>query len=187
MMGEMNAKTCTRPGERARHIHERAMAANYAGDVFLREFKIACMPELVAVQGRVLPTPLIQYGMEARNTQVTPNCGQWTLRDTQLHTPGTLSSWAVINTTRAREDQVPLLLPVDFNWPEFDLECARKSLTKAAATAANDHLRLYHESESMGTDMNNCHWCVCVCGAFVLAHCQVARFVEQVGRCHVTT
>ena len=70
MMGEMNAKTCTRPGERARHIHERAMAANYTGDVFLREFKIACMPELVAVQGRVLPTPLIQYGMEARNTQV---------------------------------------------------------------------------------------------------------------------
>ena len=46
------------------------MAANYAGDSFLREFKIACMPELVAVQGRVLPTPLIQYGMEARNTQV---------------------------------------------------------------------------------------------------------------------
>ena len=37
--------------ERARHIHERAMAANYAGDSFLREFKIACMPELVAVQG----------------------------------------------------------------------------------------------------------------------------------------
>ena len=110
MMGVMNAKTCTRPGERARHIHERAMAANYTGDVFLREFKIACMPELVAVQGRVLPAPLIQYRDHSevgRNTgQVKPHCGQWTLRDTQLHTPATLSSWAVINTTRAREDQV---------------------------------------------------------------------------------
>jgi eukaryotic translation initiation factor 2C len=62
MTSEMNAKTCTRPQERARHIHERAVAAEYHNDPYLREFKIACHPQLLEVEGRVLPPPRVQYG-----------------------------------------------------------------------------------------------------------------------------
>ena len=106
MTSEMNAKTCTRPQERARHIHERAVAAEYHNDPYLREFKIACHPQLLEVEGRVLPPPLVQYGSGGRNQVVKPTMGAWNMRDTHLHTPIPLSSWAVINLGRARDDQV---------------------------------------------------------------------------------
>ena len=106
MASEMNSRTCTRPQDRARHIHERAAAAEYHNDPYLQEFQLACRANLVEVEGRVLAPPSVQYGDSGATTTVQPKLGAWNMRNTHLHTPVPLRSWAVVNLGKSQDHQV---------------------------------------------------------------------------------
>lgn len=63
---------------------------------YLARFQISVSPDLLQVQGRVLPPPTILYGKESREAQIVPSQGAWNLKDKRVEIGATVNSWAVL-------------------------------------------------------------------------------------------
>jgi eukaryotic translation initiation factor 2C len=63
---------------------------------YLSRFQIGISPDLLQVQGRVLPPPTILYGKDGRESQIVPSQGAWNLKDKRVEIGATVNSWAVL-------------------------------------------------------------------------------------------
>lgn len=73
---------------------------------YLREeFQTSVSPEMVKVDGRVLPAPKIKLGPQ--DQALVPRDGSWDMRSKRLHEGARISSWALACfASRCSEDQL---------------------------------------------------------------------------------
>lgn len=76
---------------------------NHNSDRVCKDFNVQVMPGLISVDARVIPPPLITYKNSKR---IKPVDGQWNAQRQQYATPGLLFTWAVINISRLRADDL---------------------------------------------------------------------------------
>eukprot|EP00736_Rhodelphis_marinus_P009830 Rmarinus@m.20463 len=89
--------TKRQPEQRRQATMQGLRNAQYDKNDLLRHFRIGVGTEMMPVQGRILPTPVLQYGSHGRITTVTPRSGEWNLKDTQVYSGRTLERWAVMS------------------------------------------------------------------------------------------
>ncbi|KAL3659245.1 hypothetical protein V7S43_015823 [Phytophthora oleae] len=85
--------TCTKPDLRKRSIEQKFREAGFSTDPTLRAFGLDVEPKMVETTGRQLPAPTMEYGGGREN----PRDGAWNMRNKKFHSPGQLTSWAVIS------------------------------------------------------------------------------------------
>lgn len=92
------------------HIRKNAaihtmQTLNHAADPVCKDFGVSVDSKLIKVDARVLPTPIIQY----RGGSAKPVSGQWRAQK-EFTAPAELNTWAVINMTRLRSDELQQFL-----------------------------------------------------------------------------
>ena len=102
--------TATRPGDR-RALIENAAKSHVDQDPTMRSFGISVKPEMTAVEGRVLPTPTVEY--KGNNyVDIQARSGSWNLRGAKLLQPAPApKSWAVVCLDERRVADVRAFLP----------------------------------------------------------------------------
>ncbi|KAG9005743.1 hypothetical protein FRB94_001309 [Tulasnella sp. JGI-2019a] len=83
----------SRPEERLRSIMNGLQVLQYGNSTYLRDFGINVNPTPMVIQGRVLPTPVLQYA----GSEIRPANGQWNMRDKKLWKPVKIQGCVIIN------------------------------------------------------------------------------------------
>lgn len=76
-------------------------------DYLSKEFGMEMKPQLVDVQGRVLPPPVL--GIGGRDNRLTPRDGSWDMRNKQFYSGVAIHCWAIVlfmNDNFCRADAV---------------------------------------------------------------------------------
>lgn len=71
----------------------RVQVLQYGNSSYLRDFGIDVDPNPMLIQGRVLPTPTLQYA----GSEIRPANGQWNMRDKKLWRPVEIKGCVMIN------------------------------------------------------------------------------------------
>ncbi|KAG8885868.1 hypothetical protein FRB97_009030 [Tulasnella sp. 331] len=83
----------SRPEQRLRSIMNGLQVLQYGSSSYLQDFGIDVDPSPMLIQGRVLPTPTLQYG----GSEIRPANGQWNMRDRKLWKPVQIMGCVMIN------------------------------------------------------------------------------------------
>eukprot|EP00850_Spirogloea_muscicola_P007880 SM000041S15439 [mRNA] locus=s41:105499:111602:+ [translate_table: standard] len=86
--------TCKRPPERARFIQNLVAGAEFEREPIARDFGLGVKPEMMTVQGRLLPPPNLIYGDQA---QVQPKLGAWNLLQHRFHEGKQIDRWMLLS------------------------------------------------------------------------------------------
>ncbi|PUZ36547.1 hypothetical protein GQ55_9G046900 [Panicum hallii var. hallii] len=98
--------TCKRPQEREQSIRDMVLHNNYVEDKFAQEFGIKVCNDLVSVEARVLPPPLLKYHDSGREKTCAPSVGQWNMINKKMINGGTIDNWTCLNFSRMRPEEV---------------------------------------------------------------------------------
>ncbi|RLN42616.1 hypothetical protein C2845_PM01G23350 [Panicum miliaceum] len=98
--------TCKRPQEREQSIRDMVLHNNYVEDKFAQEFGIKVCNDLVSVEARVLPPPLLKYHDSGREKTCSPSVGQWNMINKKMINGGTIDNWTCLNFSRMRPEEV---------------------------------------------------------------------------------
>ncbi|KAG6417322.1 hypothetical protein SASPL_119476 [Salvia splendens] len=66
----------------------------------LNERQVTALSEMVSIDARVLPPPMLKYHETGKNSLVTPSVGQWNMIDKKMVNGGRVEFWACINFSR---------------------------------------------------------------------------------------
>lgn len=88
--------TCQNPNTRSNNIRGGLEILDYQGNEYLRQFGMRVSNEMVVVNARVLPAPIIAYHPSSKEHQIEPKDGAWTLKDKKLAAGTTLGSWSIL-------------------------------------------------------------------------------------------
>ena len=102
-VAEMIKFTCVEPQNRKKSIQDKFSVAGYDRDPIMREFGLGVDPEMIKLNGRVLPEPQLLYG---KNRRENPREGVWNLREKQFYQGSILESWAIISRCDKRKCDV---------------------------------------------------------------------------------
>ncbi|XP_041992116.1 protein argonaute MEL1-like [Salvia splendens] len=93
--------TCQRPKDRESSILQMVRKNDYNNDKLVNgQFGINVRSEMVSVDARVLPPPMLKYHETGKNSLVTPSVGQWNMIDKKMVNGGKVEFWACINFSR---------------------------------------------------------------------------------------
>ncbi|KAL7153991.1 hypothetical protein ABFS83_04G205300 [Erythranthe nasuta] len=99
--------TCERPANREGAIRKMVERNNYNHDELVnREFGIQIRPELMSVEARVLPAPLLKYHDSGKLKRVRPNEGQWNMMNKKMINGGKVDFWTCVNFSGCNDDVV---------------------------------------------------------------------------------
>ncbi|EYU40234.1 hypothetical protein ABFS82_04G135000 [Erythranthe guttata] len=99
--------TCERPAKREGVIRTMVERNNYNHDELVnREFSIQIRPELMSVEARVLPPPMLKYHDSGRENRVQPNEGQWNMMNKKMINGGKVDFWTCVNFSRSKDHVV---------------------------------------------------------------------------------
>ncbi|KAL7115914.1 hypothetical protein ACP275_04G210700 [Erythranthe tilingii] len=99
--------TCKRPAKREGAIRTMVEENNYNHDELVnRELGIQIRRELMSVQARVLPPPMLKYHDSGRENRVQPNVGQWNMMNKKMINGGKVDFWTCVNFSRSNDDVV---------------------------------------------------------------------------------
>lgn len=92
----------TKPQNRMNVARSKMQGLLHKKDSVREDFGINVNPELISLEGRILPPPMIQY----RNETAVPANGQWRTRKAAFPAPATLENWVVLINARVQERDV---------------------------------------------------------------------------------
>ena len=98
--------TCQTPLVRSNKISAGITILQPENDEYLKNFNIAFSQEMMSVNARIIPPPLLQYHDKSNESVISPQQGSWNLRDKKFVEGVTLISWAVI--IFSDEDKFPI-------------------------------------------------------------------------------
>ncbi|XP_028395375.1 protein argonaute-2-like [Dendronephthya gigantea] len=94
---EMIRHTAIPAPRRQQEIQRVIREAKYDQDPYCRDFGIKVGTEMVAVQGRVLEPPLLNYGPASQPTREKPKDGAWNMQNKAMFEPKELKEWALVS------------------------------------------------------------------------------------------
>ncbi|KAF3333035.1 protein argonaute MEL1-like protein [Carex littledalei] len=98
--------TCKRPHEREASIVKVVNGNNYGSDNFVKEFGMKIYSQMVSVDARVLPPPMLKYHDSGEQKSCQPSVGQWNMMRMKMVNGGTVNNWACLNFSRTSEREV---------------------------------------------------------------------------------
>lgn len=90
---QMIRQTCMPPAERKRSIEQMVRLARFTEDPFLKNFGLQLSPQMLAIDGRILPTPGIVY---SSNQSAQVRDGVWRCNNMRFHMPASAKGIAAI-------------------------------------------------------------------------------------------
>ena len=99
---EMIRHTALPAPQRQQEIGRVIRNARYEEDPYCRDFGIKVGTEMVAVKGRVLDPPLLNYGPASRPSVEKPRDGAWNMQNKPMFEPKELREWALISYENPR-------------------------------------------------------------------------------------
>ena len=97
----------TRPQPRREAALRTINKLNHSSDRYCKEFGLQVSSSMMSVNARVLPTPYIFY---KHGKSIRPQGGQWRTRSEKYAAPVNLYTWAVINMSRLRKNDISKFL-----------------------------------------------------------------------------
>ncbi|KAG0225023.1 argonaute 1 [Actinomortierella wolfii] len=94
------------PSDRANRIREGVQLLDYEGNEYLREIGLAISKDMVKVNARILPTPVVCYHSRSAQSNLKPKDGIWNLRFSKLFLGAELRSWGI--AAMGNERDMPL-------------------------------------------------------------------------------
>ncbi|XP_019150469.1 PREDICTED: protein argonaute 5 isoform X2 [Ipomoea nil] len=94
---------CKRPAERETLIGDILKRNDYNKDELVREFGMQLVPELTAIDARVLPPPKIKYHESGRESIVDPRVGQWNMINKKMVDAARVEFWTCVNFSRCND------------------------------------------------------------------------------------
>ncbi|KAL8057742.1 hypothetical protein ABFX02_04G203700 [Erythranthe guttata] len=99
--------TCKRPEERENVIKKMVEKNNYNNDELVNaEFGIQVRPDLLSIEARVLPPPMLKYHDSGKEKRVQPYVGQWNMMNKKMINGGKVDFWTCVNFSRSNDDVV---------------------------------------------------------------------------------
>uniref|UniRef100_A0A0A9ABP6 Protein argonaute MEL1 n=1 Tax=Arundo donax TaxID=35708 RepID=A0A0A9ABP6_ARUDO len=89
--------TCERPQDREKSILEMVGHNNYSADRLVQVFGIHVANQMVNVQARVLPPPMLKYHESGRERTCAPRVGQWNMINKKMVNGGNVQNWTCLN------------------------------------------------------------------------------------------
>lgn len=103
----MIKKTAAKPNIRCDNITKGVVERDYGHDKALSDFGLKINSQMVALDGRVLNAPVIQYSNASKKKTVMPQMGTWQFRDALMYNAPPIKSWGVlVLEQRARFEEV---------------------------------------------------------------------------------
>ncbi|KAL1702475.1 Piwi domain-containing protein [Schizophyllum commune] len=85
-----------RPDARFNAIHGALQLLSYGQSEYVRKFGMSVSNQMLEVNTRVLPAPIMQYGPGSRQKTVPVRNGAWNMADKHFYVPMPLDSWAIM-------------------------------------------------------------------------------------------
>ncbi|KAF9935761.1 Eukaryotic translation initiation factor 2C [Modicella reniformis] len=104
---EMIKFTCQGPQVRANTIKRGLQIMQYDENEYLKDFGVKISPEMMVLQARILPPPMIHYHPSSSQPSVVPRDGSWNLIGRKVALGTTLGSWGVIVFGNERDAPTP--------------------------------------------------------------------------------
>ncbi|KAL6270621.1 hypothetical protein ACE6H2_027532 [Prunus campanulata] len=97
--------TCQRLDQRDSNIKEIVKQSKFNEDQLIKdEFGMQITEDIALVDARVLPPPLLKYHNQGRETEATPQMGQWNMINKKMVDGGKVDFWAFVNFSRLGQD-----------------------------------------------------------------------------------
>ncbi|KAF3455136.1 hypothetical protein FNV43_RR05584 [Rhamnella rubrinervis] len=96
--------TCQRPIERENSIKGMVKKNGYSADEIVKEFGIRVREDLMMVDARVLPCPMLKYHENGKETKEVPRMGKWNMINKKLINGGKVEFWGCVNFSRMNPD-----------------------------------------------------------------------------------
>nr|GLL33985.1 protein argonaute 5 isoform X2 [Ipomoea trifida] len=98
--------TCKRPAEREALIGGILRKNDYNNDKLVsNEFGMHLVPELTAIDARVLPPPKLKYHESGRESLVDPRVGQWNMINKKMVDAARVEFWTCVNFSRCHDPE----------------------------------------------------------------------------------
>ncbi|BFG28423.1 hypothetical protein CerSpe_146970 [Prunus speciosa] len=95
---------CRRPCDREWHIKQIIEKSKFNGDKLIKdEFGMEVIEDMVLVDARVLPPPLLKYNDQGREKEATPRMGRWNMINKKMVNGGNVDFWTFINFSDSGE------------------------------------------------------------------------------------
>ena len=88
--------TCQPPHVRSNKISAGVTILQQRDNDYLKDFGVSFAQEMVTIDARILPPPLVSYHPASKEPQFAPKDGSWNLRDKMVAQGVTLTSWSVL-------------------------------------------------------------------------------------------
>eukprot|EP00794_Sanderia_malayensis_P004420 gene4420-5010_t len=96
---EMIKATVTSASRRKKEIQSIARKADFSNDPYVKYFGIQVKPDMTVFDGRVIDSPVLQYGNELQTNkaqEIKPRNGVWNLQDKAFRSTTAIDKWALV-------------------------------------------------------------------------------------------
>ncbi|KAK3226875.1 hypothetical protein Dsin_006737 [Dipteronia sinensis] len=90
-------EACKRPSHREESISRISQFNNYQNDSLAKEFGVDVKSELVCIDARVLPPPVLKYNDSGRDRTIRPRVGQWNMINAKMYHGAKVKFWTGLN------------------------------------------------------------------------------------------
>ncbi|KAJ4705271.1 Argonaute family protein [Melia azedarach] len=90
-------EACKRPRDREESIRRIAGSNNYGNDELAKEFGIDVKRDLVCIDARVLPPPVLKYNDCGKDRTIRPYMGQWNMINAKMYNGAQVKFWTCLN------------------------------------------------------------------------------------------
>ncbi|KAF8806120.1 argonaute-like protein [Phlegmacium glaucopus] len=84
------------PAQRLKAIQNGLNVLQYGQSEYIRAFGMDIGQAPISVPARVLPPPMLRYGVGSAENTIRPGNGQWNMRDKKLFRPAAIKVWAIV-------------------------------------------------------------------------------------------
>jgi len=84
------------PAQRLTSIKAGLNVLQYGQSEYVRAFGMNVNPTPILVPARVLPAPMLRYGLGSAEATIKPYNGQWNMRDKKLFRPAAIKTWVIV-------------------------------------------------------------------------------------------
>ncbi|KAK0584182.1 hypothetical protein LWI29_008665 [Acer saccharum] len=96
-------EACKRPNHREESISRISQFNNYQNDRLAKEFGVDVKSELVCIDARVLPPPVLKYNDSGRDRTIRPRVGQWNMINAKMYNGAKVKFWTCLNFSSLSE------------------------------------------------------------------------------------